>query len=362
MVEFGGPDWELSWPRELFVQEARWLLSGTNLVRAASLKAYMWSDEVELLLDEAFAAQEPIQAFLRSPRHSFLEQLVQHAADLPEARHRRPYWPDRQHTPRQPKEPDFDTAMDGFVEVVGELEARGYFQQAFPGGCPDVPPSELPDPSAVLETHLHAASLWPLAENRRLWDEEMFFGLVEVLHDLVARPRRREWHDYGQDWHYSQFALHPGRQLYRWRVNRLLEAAMIPYRLASSGEDEGRLVSVPSDQARAELLDARGARGADDPVGHAVALFIRREASVQDRRSAVLALAGVLEERRNLLKEELLKGDEQELFRIANQFNLRHQGADQRTDYAPEFLEWLFYWYLATVDLTDKLLARRDTR
>ena len=27
----------------------------------------------------------------------------------------------------------------------------------------------------------------------------------------------------------------------------------------------------------------------------------------------------------------------------------------QRGDYAPEDLEWIFYWYLATVQLTDRL-------
>ncbi len=51
-----------------------------------------------------------------------------------------------------------------------------------------------------------------------------------------------------------------------------------------------------------------------DPVRHAVALFRRRGATAHDKRSAVVALAGVLEERRQLLKAQLLRGDEGALF------------------------------------------------
>jgi hypothetical protein len=95
-----------------------------------------------------------------------------------------------------------------------------------------------------------------------------------------------------------------------------------------------------------------------DRVQHAIALFRPRAATVE-RRSAVIALAGILEERRGLLKAELLSKDEAALFQIANQFAVRHQRADQRGDYNPIFLDWLFWWYLDTVQLTDQLLARQ---
>ena len=56
------------------------------------------------------------------------------------------------------------------------------------------------------------------------------------------------------------------------------------------------------------------------------------------------------------MKDRLLAKDEQALFEIANQYDVHHRKADQRGDYAPEYLEWIFYWYLATVQLTDRLL------
>jgi hypothetical protein len=75
--------------------------------------------------------------------------------------------------------------------------------------------------------------------------------------------------------------------------------------------------------------------------------------------SAILALTQVLEKRRRLLKASLFRDDEVALFVIANKFDLRHLDEKQHTDYDPAFLDWVFWWYLATVELTDRLLARR---
>ncbi len=86
-----------------------------------------------------------------------------------------------------------------------------------------------------------------------------------------------------------------------------------------------------------------------DRVRHAIALFRSRTAGLEERRSAIIALAGILEERRGLLKAEVLTKDEGALFQIANGFAIRHQRADQRGDYDRAFLDRLFWWYLGTV-------------
>jgi hypothetical protein len=98
-----------------------------------------------------------------------------------------------------------------------------------------------------------------------------------------------------------------------------------------------------------------------DDVQHAIALYPSRTASVEERRSAVITLAGILEDRRKLLKAELLTNDERDLFIIANQFAIRHRRADQKSDYDVAFLDWLFWWYLGTVQLTNELLARQTS-
>lgn len=55
----------------------------------------------------------------------------------------------------------------------------------------------------------------------------------------------------------------------------------------------------------------------------------------------------------------LLRKDERSLFQIANEFALRHERERERTDYAPDFLDWVFWWYLATIELSDRPLARQ---
>lgn len=211
--------------------------------------------------------------------------------------------------------------------------------------------------------------LWPLErwiEGERLatgtehsWPEELFFGVMEALHDLVARPRRRQWHQFCEDWDFFDFARTPGRAVYRWRTNAVLARSDIPLRLADSGEETGLLVRVTGD-GRDELVAQVASVAAElGTREHAVALFRGRDAGVPEKRSAIVALAGLLEERRDLRKAELLSKDEGALFTIANQFDLRHRRADQRSDYTPAYLDWLFWWYLATLDLTDALLARQ---
>lgn len=41
-----------------------------------------------------------------------------------------------------------------------------------------------------------------------------------------------------------------------------------------------------------------------------------------------------------------------------NKFGIRHQNAQQQADYDAVFLDWVFWFYLATIELTDRLLSR----
>jgi RNA-directed DNA polymerase len=126
---------------------------------------------------------------------------------------------------------------------------------------------------------------------------------------------------------------------------------------ARPAEAEVGVEAIPLLAGLPEGFKARW-NGRDDRVArsvyHAIDLFER--GSREDLRSAVTELAGILEERRNLLRTELVSRDEGALFNIANKFDIRHRNADQATDYRIEFLEWIFWWYLHTVDLSERLL------
>jgi hypothetical protein len=253
-----------------------------------------------------------------------------------------------------------EAAQRRFVALVSDFMANGYLDSTLPQGCVD-DTAYVPNPADVIEERLDIPGLWPLRESLP-WDDDTWFGLIEVFHDLVARPRYRIWHDWNEcGWHWSEFAIEPGRLLYRWKVNQLLERCGIRLRLASEGEDVGRLVSVTED-SRDDLLESliTGPDGSiNDRIRHAVALFRGRAATTEEKRSAVLVLAGVLEERRTLLKDALLRKDEGALFQIANEFAVRHQTESQKADYDPAFLDWIFWWFAATIELTNRVLDRQ---
>lgn len=360
-MSFAGPDYELRWPRELFRSEATFLLNNRGLAD--------WQDRAELLLEDAFSGPAPVDDLRNQPaefgtlddRHKYLVSLVRNVETLRELTERPAYWSERRSGTTPGKTSESATTRE-FVRLVSELETRGYFERDFEKDCVDDPATI--DPSEVIENAIGVAGLWPLSAARLAQARDTFCDVIEVLHDHVARPRTRHLHSYGGcGYHYGDFVVGAGRALYAWHVNRILDRSDIGLRLATDGEDAGRLIAA-TDDARAELslvMAARPDEATGDRVRHALSLFRRRGAGAHDKRSAIVALALVLEERRQLLQAELLTKDEGALFEIANKFALRHQNQLQRADYNTAFLDWVFWWYLATIELTDRLMAAQST-
>ncbi|EYT77966.1 hypothetical protein CF54_39785 [Streptomyces sp. Tu 6176] len=366
-------NYELRWPTQLFMSEGERVLRSSNT---------SWVEQAIWLLTEALAGTAAVADFEDLPnrpipsddpwasttpgwgkrdgmdKRDWLTELVSRASELRRAVKPRPYWPQRQ---GRGLSHDGSTSRDtrrDFERIIGDFTDNGYLTEVFGEECIDGP-DELPDASRVIERRLGIPDLWPLTP--AMWDEDTFFGLIEVFHDLVSRPRTRHYHSYNMcGWHHSEFDNGPARILYRDKVNELLREAGIEYELAAEGEDLGRLVAV-TDDARSVLVHRAltdSTPGIRNRVHHAVALFRGRDTTVESKRSAIVTLAGILEERRALLKDQLGK-DEGALFEIANRYDLRHRKADQHGDYDEAFLDWIFWWYLGTVELTNRLLASR---
>jgi hypothetical protein len=375
---------QLVWPPDLFRREGQALLDAGN------------DDESRLgwLLAEAFHGDRGYGLFIQtpapwtgwdeglvngykapapprgpSPRAQLVAGLVRDTDQLPRYVLRQYYSARRNPLPEATPRTLAQTKA-AYAQVIVALSRTGYFGDAFGSSCADNPDDPAEHGQRKLSSLLHTdRPMWPLARDdgeltgvEQGWSEDLFFDVVEALHDLVARPRWRGWHDYDQHWDYQDFARTPGQAVYRWKVNEVLARSEVPLQLAADGEDMGRLVHASGDD-RDELVEQALQTpnpGDRDAVRHAVALFRSRDADRENKRSAVLALHRVLEVRRSLIKAELMSKDSGALFDIANRFDLRHRRADQRTDYDPAFLDWIFWWYLATIELTDRLLTRRD--
>lgn len=376
---------ELVWPAALFVQEARalldagecddntmgWLLAesfhddvGREFLRQA-ITLRRRTEDADPWSDQRPDGPAPAEV-------SAVGDLIRAADTLPRFRPRRYY--SARHDPRPEPLLALSDTRAAFARVIGELSETGYFESAFGSTCVDAGDD---DPDGVGQQRL-AQALNLDAEQVRLWPVrrdgqptraedtstgDLFYDVIEALHDFVARPRRRYWHDYGREWDYADFSRSSGRAVYRWRVNELLTRSEVPLRLAESGSDIGLLVHAAGDP-RDELVDRALATPAGSDraeVEHAIGLFRRRGGTREDKRGAIFALARILESRRGLIHANFVSGDEDALFQIANTFDLRHRKANQRPDYPDAYLDWVFWWYLATVELTDRLVARQVT-
>jgi len=352
----GSADYELLWPRELFARE---------LTALSSICQDNHPNEwIELLFEEAFLGDTPVRDYkcFHGPwGRVHVEQLLAHVSLLREHHVPSPYWSIRHGGAtgipcRGPAQLRGD-----FARLISSLHIHGYFNHALPKLHVDDLNGVEPDLEALLADRLGVSGLWPLQSKN--WSDDVFYDLVEVFHDFVARPRTRNGNRNSlRGYRYGEFVTDIGRALYRWKVNTLLESSGVEFRLALNGEDVGRIVHFVAD-ARTDLV-ARALSTPDlrvaDRVAHAITLFRRRSATEHDKRSAIVALALVLEERRALLKKELFRKDEGALFDIANNFDLRHRDEKQHADYDPTFRDWVFWWYLATIELTDRLLARPE--
>ena len=323
-----------------------------------------WTYQFEDLVN-GYKAPAPPQG--PSPRAQLVAGLVRDTDQLPRYVPRQYYSQRRNPRPEVSLKPAQTTTE--YAEVIAGLARTGYFGDAFGSACVDDPRDPAEQAQKQLSRLLDNDSpMWPLAgDNEELtgveqnWSEDLFFDVIEALHDPVARPRSRFWHDYGEEWDYQDFARAPGQAVYRWKVNELLARSEIPLQLADSGSDCGRLVHALGD-ARDDLV--RRALQSPEPkvhdlVDHAVAQFRGRDATFLAKREATKTLADVLEHRRRLLNDVLFKKDEDALFQIANHFEIRHINERQKSDYDPAFLDWIFWWYLATIELTDRLLDRQ---
>lgn len=290
---------------------------------------------------------------------AWLRELLDDVSLLPQVERPRPYWSQKVGGVAAPTE-SWPSVVHRVRGLVNEFLGDHFFAETIGIGCVDHDSEGGSSPQLELGTRVGKPDLWVTADVD--WSESDLCDFVEVFHDLAARPTRGWFHDYDNcGFHPTCFSRKSGQALYRWRINRLLEATSLDLRIADDGEDVGRMIRVAPTGVGTlthAVLDSVPLSNREE-VFHAIALYRARGSGREQQRSAIVSLAGVLEQRRALLKAELLRKDEASLFEIANRFDLRHRREDQCADYDDAFLEWIFYWYLATVHLTNQLIDRQ---
>ena len=184
------------------------------------------------------------------------------------------------------------------------------------------------------------------------------FDLIEFLADHVAKIKPNVRYPNGD---YvpvqSEIFVDEGREEWCAEINQHLTRLDPPYRLNALCQIE----SLPP-KGLQDLVDncANPSQddGVHDTIKHACRMFLKHNSTRKDKCMSVTALAGILERIRKDVKKYVQNKDAQDLYNIANNYSIRHSNDKQKTDYGDEYLHWIFYYFLATIDLVGKLKLR----
>lgn len=364
------PVYALTWPRPFFQWEAQRILrtfGSTNwLAKVKHLLYEAYHDEaVADSFDSQFSpsarawanAVNTIEDDARKWLHTLLADESRLQAYRPPV-----YWAERNSDAgTAPSAPALSLRLE-FFELIDTLSYTGYFPKVLPKPCED-DYSELPDVGLAIRRATKLDLPWPLETtvDKEFLPDAALYSLIEYFHDQAQRPQwswEHNWNNCGL--HYEDFTGPSGQAIYRWRVNTLLEAHDVPLRLGSTGEEQGRLIRhfrSPLDELAAEQVALRVDNPGDE-VAHAVRMYRMRDATLPNKRAAINLLAREMEPKRRTIERKISSSDASDLFQIANKFNIRHRDKAQKSDYGEEFLDWIFWTYLATVRLLDELEAK----
>jgi len=249
-----------------------------------------------------------------------------------------------------------------FCDLYLSFLRRDYFQEVFGYTCVDagdVPGKLGDDIEAQILRNLRKTNLWPIQDKCSDYSEDDLFDVIELLYDWISRPvpQDGDYHSWNQcGWHYSVFDQQAGREEFRQEINEILRDYGSGFELSSQGE----ILALP-EQGLDHLLRADlpgyDPQNVERRIEAAIHKFRSRRSSLDDRRDAVRDLADVLEFLRPQLGQVLTRKDENDLFNIANNFGIRHHNEQQKTDYDQAiWYSWMFYYYLATIHASVRLL------
>ena len=260
---------------------------------------------------------------------------------------------------------DLDDLREILFSAYTFFETAGYLVDAFGYDCVDSgyePGYVGGDIGVFVRLTLFRKDLWPLTETYTDYSEDDCFTMIEFLYDHVSKPHEKTYHDWNNcGYHYSKFNKQDGREEFRARFALALERYGSGWELS----EEGEVMSLPP-QGMAKLLDSplpTKDKRVIEQVADATTRFRRHGTSGADRLAAVRDLAGVLEWLRPQIKETLMKEDEQELFKIANNFGVRHMNQNQKLEYDKAvWLSWMFYHYLNSINAFLHMIERQGRK
>lgn len=250
-----------------------------------------------------------------------------------------------------------------FLIYYFDFKKCGYFSEAFGNDCVDGESNgTVGDEEEYFTSVLERPNLYPPWKQIPNLNREEIFDLIEILHDHISEPVDGTIHTYNNcGWHFDTFKPGKSKEVFRQRINSILEKLGDGFLLNTNGEIEKK-----GDKHLKKLLEAPISTKKPttvDKIDNAVTVFRSRNSTRLQRQDAVRSLADILEYIRPQANLLLTKKDENDIFNIANNFGIRHHNQLQKTDFDDTiWLTWIFYFYLATIKALLLIIEREKTK
>ncbi len=253
---------------------------------------------------------------------------------------------------------NFDLLKRVFLLKFKQMENGLYFQQATGYTCVDkkdligIWPQDI---DTFIYSQIKLVNIWPIEENINDFDEVKLFTVIEFLYDYVSEPVDKWYHGWDKcGWHCRNFNKENGENLFRDEMNSILNDYDGGYQLSKDGEIQ-KMPPSGFEEIIEEDIQTTQPDDIDNRTRNAKSKFLKYDASLEDKKDAIRTLADVLE----FLKTgniTLPTKDSSNLFQIINKFDIRHHDRMQQGDYDKEiFYDWLFYTFLASINLLLKI-------
>jgi hypothetical protein len=182
--------------------------------------------------------------------------------------------------------------------------------------------------------------------------EIYFFDTIEFLFRFVSKPGEFGYisdHTGCNTEDYLSYDEKKGKNEFRYEMNILLRAYGNGYEL----QNKGMILFRGDDTVNFIKTEfpKYGNPNIDFEIDCAIKWWKNRNQSIEEKKQAILKLAGVLEylKQDRILSTVLENKDTRDLFNIANNFGLRHNNPDQKIDFDKDiWYDWIFQYYLNT--------------
>ncbi|PZC49942.1 MAG: hypothetical protein DK306_000365 [Chloroflexi bacterium] len=246
---------------------------------------------------------------------------------------------------------DLEALQTAVLLVFEDLEEAGFFQVHFGYECIDAgfvagSLGGRADQWAFIRTQVR---FWPMREHFVGLHEAGTLTAIEFLHDHCSKPVESGFHSYGDcGLHVDSGDDAAGAAEFRRGANPYLARYSSGFELHENGE----IWAASPPGLEPPKVPETGDIVIDERVQSAISRYARFGATPDDKRHAIRDLADILEQLRATIGTQLPSKAEARLFEIANDFGIRHLNESQKTDYKPEWLDWIFRSFLNSVNMS----------